>query len=161
MMASPLKGSPPPPFIVIKRGGVQCTGDRGSRRLSPESRGCSGRTLWEVHYGAWRRAWQSSWVSSLVLRKSRQHPVSPSSQRGHRCRVYSPPDVAWWRSVGPAGQGLAYIRAPAVAGHAAVPDPPGWSAGVCTKEVRESHGDLGPLEGGGPGLRLLVLSVPP
>jgi hypothetical protein len=34
--------------------------------------------------------------------------------------------------------------------------PPGRSAGACTKEVRESHGDLGPLEGGGPGLRLLA-----
>ena len=66
-----------------------------------------------------------------------------------------------WRSVGPAGQGLAYIRAPAVAGHAAVLDLPGQSAGVCTKEVRESHGDPGPLEGGGPGPWLLVQSVPP
>ena len=41
------------------------------------------------------------------------------------------------------------------------PGPPGRSAGVRTKEVRESRGDPGPLEGGGPGLRLLVLSIPP
>ena len=54
-----------------------------------------------------------------------------------------------------------HICAPTMAGRVAVPDPPGRSAGVCTKEVRESHGDPGPLEGGGPGLRLLVLSVPP
>ena len=33
--------------------------------FSPESRGCSGRALWKVHCGAWHRAWQSSWVSSL------------------------------------------------------------------------------------------------
>jgi len=49
--------------------------------------------------------------------------------------------------VGPAGQGLAYIRASAVAGHVAVPDPHGRSAGVCTKEVRGSRGGHGPLEG--------------
>jgi len=97
----------------------------------------------------------------LVLRRSRRRPACPSCQRGRRCRAYSSPDVAWWRSMSPAGQGLAYICAPAVMGCVAVPDPPGWSAGVCTKEVRESRGDPGPLEGGGPGLRLLVLSVPP
>src|SRR6185437_13988809 len=34
------------------------------------------------------------------------------------------------------------------------PGPPGRSAGVCTKEVRESRGDPEPLEGGGSGLRL-------
>ena len=31
----------------------------------------------------------------LVLRRSRRHPACPSSQRGRRCRVYSPPNVAW------------------------------------------------------------------
>ena len=132
---------------------------RGSWKssFSPESRGCSGRALLKVHCGAWRRAWQSS----LVLRRSRRHPASPSKRRGRRCRVYSPPDMAWWRSVGPAGQGLAYICAPAVMGRVAVPDPPGRSAGVCTKEVRESRGGPGPLEGGDLGLRMLLLSVPP
>jgi len=93
----------------------------------------------------------------LVLRR----PACPSNQRGRRCRVSSPPDVAWWRSMSPTGQGLAYICAPAVMGRVAVPDPPGRSAGVCTKEVRESRGDPGPLEGGGSGLRLLVLSILP
>ena len=98
---------------------------RGSWKssFSPESRGCSSRILWEVHCGAWRRAWQLSWVSSLILRRSRRRPASPSRRRGRRCRVYSPPNVAWWRSVDPAGQGLAYIRALAVAGRVAVPDP--------------------------------------
>ena len=40
---------------------------RGSWKSSffPESRGCSGRTLWEVHCGAWRRTWQSSWAGVL------------------------------------------------------------------------------------------------
>ena len=100
-------------------------------------------------------------VLDIALRRSRRRPASPNRRRGHRCRVYNSPDVAWWRSVGPAGQGLAYIRAPAVMRHVAVPYPPGRGAGVCTKEVRESHGGPGPLEGGGPGLRLPVLSIPP
>jgi len=47
-----------------------------------------------------------------------------------------------------------------VAGRAVALDPPGQSAGVSTKEVWESHRDPGRLEGGGPGLRLLVLGVP-
>ena len=52
------------------------------------------------------------------------------------------------------------LHAPAVAGRVAVPDPPGQRVGVRTKEVQESHGDPGPLEGGDPGLRLLVLGIP-
>ena len=45
------------------------------------------------------------------------------------CTVF--PGVAWRRSVGPAGQGIAYICVPAVVGHVAVPGPPGWSASAC------------------------------
>ena len=52
------------------------------------------------------------------------------------------------------------LRAPAVTGHVAIPDPPGQSAGVRTKEVRRSRGGPGPLEGGGPGHRLLVMGIP-
>ena len=62
--------------------------------------------------------------------------------------------------MGLAGQGHAYICAPAAMRRVAVPDPSGRSAGVCTKEVRGSRGDPGPLEGGGPGLRLLALGAP-
>ena len=91
-----------------------------------------GSTLWEVHYGAWRRAWQSSWVSSLVLRRLRRRPASPSRWHGHRYRVYRLPDVSWRRSVG----------------HVAVPGPPGWSASACAKGVRESRGGPGPPRGG-------------
>ena len=158
---TPLKGKPASSFYRHKEGRCTYTGDHGSRRLLPKSRGCSGRALWEVHYGVWYCAWQSSWVSSLVLRRLRRRPASPSRQHGRRCRLYSPPDVAWWHSMGPTGQGLAYICAPAVAGHVAVPDPPGRSASTCTNGVRESRGGPGPLEGGGPGLRLLMLSIPP
>ena len=63
--------------------------------FSPESRGCSGRTLWEVHCGAWRRAWLSSWMLSVVLRRSCRRPTNPSRRRGRRCRMFSPPDVAF------------------------------------------------------------------
>ena len=62
----------------------------------------------------------------LVLQRSRWRPACPSSQRGRRYRVYSPPDVAWWHSMSLAGQGLAYICAPAVMVRVAVPDPP-WT----------------------------------
>ena len=64
-----------------------------------------GSTLWEVHYGAWRRAWQSSWASSLVLWRSRQRPGVSSGRRGRCCGGYRPPGVAWRRSEGPIGQG--------------------------------------------------------
>ena len=87
----------------------------------------------------------------MILRRSRQRPASLSRRRGRRCMVYSPLDVAWWRSVGPASQGLAYICVPAVTGRVVFPGPHGRSASACTKKVRESHGDPGPLEGGGPG----------
>ena len=65
-----------------------------------------------------------------------------------------------WRDGTPWTLQVRVLRAPTVAGHAAVPDPFGCSAGVCTKEVRGSRGDPGPLEGGGPGLRLLALGIP-
>ena len=92
------------PFYRHKEGRCTCTGDRRSRRLLPESRGCSGQ-LWKVHCGVWRLAWQSSWASSLALRRSRRRPCSSSGRRGRCCRGYRPPDVAWRRSEGPAGQG--------------------------------------------------------
>ena len=62
----PLKGKPASSFYRHKEGRCTCTGDRGSRRLPPESRGCSDRALWEVHCGVWRRSWQSSWASFLI-----------------------------------------------------------------------------------------------
>ena len=57
---SPLRESLPPPFIDTKRGGAHVRGDRGSRRLLPESGVYSGRSLLEVHCGVWRWAWQLS-----------------------------------------------------------------------------------------------------
>ena len=132
---------------------------RGLRKSSfiPEPWGHNSRVLWEVHCGVWRRAWRSSWASSLTLRRLRRHPASPSRRRGRRCRVYSSSDVAWWHSVGPAGQGLACTSGSGARGD---PGPPGRSAGVRTKEVRGSRGGPGPLEEGGPGPRLLMMGTP-
>ena len=66
-----------------------------------------------------------------------------------------------WRGGVPWALQVRVLRAPAAAGRAAVPDLPRISAGVRTKEVRGLRGGPGSLEGGGPGLRLLVLGVPP
>ena len=65
-----------------------------------------------------------------------------------------------WRGGVPWALQVRVLHAPAVTGHVAIPDPPGQSASVRTKEVRRSRGGPGPLEGGGPGLQLLVLGVP-
>ena len=104
------KIKPASSFYRRKEGRCTCSGGRGSRRLLPESRGCSGRALWEVHRGVWRLAWQSSWVSSLALRRSRRRPCCSSGRRGRYCGGYRPPGVAWRRSEGPAGQGLVLVK---------------------------------------------------
>ena len=106
------KIEPASPFYRHKEGRCTCTGeDRGSRRLFPESRGCSGRALWEIHCGVWRRAWQLSWASSLVLRRSRRRPGGSNRRRDHCCGGYHPSGVAWRRSEGPTGQGLVLVKA--------------------------------------------------
>ena len=105
------KGKPASSFYRHKEGQCTCTGNRRSRRLLPESRGCSGRALWKVHCGAWCLAWPSPWASSLALRRSRRRPCSSSERRGRCCRGYRPPDVTWRRSEGPAGQGLVPVKA--------------------------------------------------
>ena len=133
--ADPPKGTPASSFYRHKEGRCTCTGDRGSRRLLPESRGCSGRALWEVHCGVWRRAWLSSWASSLVLRRSRRRPCRSSGRRGRCCRGYHPPGVAWRCSEGPAGQGLVLVEARSASegrAHATR----GLCGGESTREVR-------------------------
>ena len=89
-----------------------------------------GSTLWGMASGV-----AVILASSSALRRSRRRPDSPSRRCGRRCRVYHLPDVAWWPSVGPAGQGLAYICAPSVMGHVAVPAPLG---GVRARALRGS-----------------------
>ena len=76
-----------------------------------------------------------------------------------------PPQVAWSPLSGvlssrygvPWALQVRVLRAPAVARHVAVLDPFGQSTGVRTEEVQGLRGGPGPLEGGGPGLRLRVL----
>ena len=131
----PLKIKPASSFYRHKEGRCTCTGDRGSHRLLPELWGCSGRALWKVHCGVWRLAWQSSWASSLALRRSRRCPCSSSERRGCCCRGYRPPGVAWRRSEGPAGQGLVLVKAGAASegrAHAVR----GFRGGESTREGR-------------------------
>ena len=52
-----------------------------------------------------------------------------------------------WRGGAPWALQIRVLHAPMVAGLAAVPDPSGRSAGVCTKEVRGSREGPGPLKG--------------
>ena len=108
-----------------------------SRHLFPESWGCSGRALWEVHCGVWRRAWQSSWASSLVLQRSRRRPGGSSGRHGRCCGRYCPPGVAWRRSEGPTGRGLDLVKVrtrPRVA-----PTP---FEGSCGGKARGKYGEL-------------------
>ena len=93
-LTGPFKGCPPHPFIDTRRDGYM---HRGSRRSSflPELRGYNSRVLWEVHCGVWRRAWWSSWPSSLTSWRSRQRPANSSRRRGRHCGMFSPPDVAF------------------------------------------------------------------
>jgi len=106
-MDRPPKIKPASSFYRNNEGRCTCTEDRGSRRLLSESRGRSGRALWEVYCGVWRLAWQSS----LALRRSRRRRCSSSGRRGGCCRGYRPLGVAWRHSEGPAGQDLVLVKA--------------------------------------------------
>ena len=50
-MGRPPKGTPASSFYRHKEGRCTCTGGHESRRLFPESRGCSGRALWGMALG--------------------------------------------------------------------------------------------------------------
>ena len=102
----PLRESPPPLFIDTKRDGVHAQGIVEVVVLSPNCRGAV-----VEHCGVWRRAWQSSWASSLVLQRSRRRHGGSSGRRGHCCGGYRPPGMAWRRSEGPTGQGLILVKA--------------------------------------------------
>ena len=76
----------------------------------------------------------------LVLWRSRRRPASPSRGRGRRCRVYRLSRC-----------GVAAFRGPCR---------PGSCIYMCASGSGARDGP-GPLQGGDPGLRLQVLSVPP
>ena len=139
-----------PPFIVTRRGGAH----EWKSSFSPESRGCSGRTLWEVHCGAWRRAWQSSWVSSLTLRRSRRRLANPSRRRGRRCRMFSPPDVAF---SGPCRSGSCVLQRWRGTRRSRTPQD---GVLACTSGGSGDTWRSRTTRGGGPGLQLRVLCVP-
>jgi len=130
----PFKGSSPPPFIVTRR---DCVHAQGNVEVVVFPRIAGVQWLSTVESTLWGMASGVAVILGivLVLRRSRRRPACPSSQRGRRCRVYNPLDVAWWRSMSPAGQGLAYICAPAVMGRVAVPDP---LDGVLARALRRS-----------------------
>ena len=91
-----------------------CTG-RSRVVVSSPNRGCAVddycRKYTVVQWRAQRRAWQLSWATSLVLRRSRQRPGGSSGRRDRCCGGYHPPGVAWRRSEGPTGQGLVLVKA--------------------------------------------------
>ena len=142
----PLKGSLSPPFIVTRRDGVHAQGNV-EVVIFPRIAGVQWSST--VESTLWGMASGVTVVLDIVIGLAKIAPASCQPQQAawsslwgvqsSRCGVVV--------SVGPASQGFAYIRAPVVTGHVAIPDPPGRSAGVCTKEVRESRGCPGPLEG--------------
>ena len=68
--------------------------------VSPESRGTVVGHCRKYTVGR-RRASQSSWISSLVLRRSCRSPCQPL-QAAWSLLVHGLPFTAQWRSVGPA-----------------------------------------------------------
>ena len=89
-------------------------GEIRSRRLLPKSGVCSGRLLLEVNCGVLESMVSGMAVilgSLLALRRSRRCPGSPSGQCGGCCRGYRPLHLIWRRPEGPAGRGLALVKA--------------------------------------------------
>ena len=105
------------PFYRHKKGQCTCTARREKSSSSPNQ----GRAVAEYcrkyivpHWRVRRRAWRSSWTSSLVLRRSRRHPGSSCGRHGGSCRGYRPLHLTWRRSEGPAGGGLDRVKVRAV-----------------------------------------------
>ena len=45
------------------------------------------------HWRVRRRAWQLSWVTSLIFQRSRRRSISSCGHRGSRCGGYRPPGI--------------------------------------------------------------------
>ena len=93
----PLKGSPSPPFIVTRRGGVH---EQEIVEVVVFPR--IARVQWSNTVGStlWGMASGVAVILDIVLGPTEIAP-------GRRCWVYGLPYVARWRSAGPASQGLA------------------------------------------------------
>ena len=98
----------------------------------------------------WGMASQSSWISSLVLRRLRRSSCQPLQVAWSpliRCTV-----LQIWRSVGPAGQGPVCSSGSGGGSRArGGPGPPGRSAGVHTGGSGGHVEIPDPSGGGGPG----------
>ena len=135
----------PTPLLYTQRGTMYMHRDRGSRRLLPESRGCSDRALWEIHCGVWRQSWQSSWASSLTP-SHRTNDPGPASRSGTGPVSPRVPEVEMpstcGRGPGPTQEGPGpprAIRTPA----------DGSGASTCLSGPRELSAQLAALEGSG------------
>ena len=126
------------PFYRHKEGRCTFTGRGRSRRSSPNW-GCAVtnycRKYTVPYWRVTRRAWRSSWASSLVLRRSHRHPGSSSGRRGGSYGEYRSPCTTWRRSEGPAGGGPDLVKVEATSegrAHAVR----GFRGGESTREVR-------------------------
>ena len=120
-MNSSLRKSPPPPFIDTRTDGVHAQGlaevvfsqNRGGQWSSTV-----GSTLWGMAPGV-------AVILGIVLGLAR---IAPASWRLQR--------AAWWRSEGPAGQGLALVKA-GVASKSRAHAVRGFHGRECMKELAE------------------------
>ena len=97
----PVKGSPPPPFIATRRGGVHEYGNVEvvvfPRIAEVQWLNTVGSTLWGMALGV-------AVVLDIVLGPAEIAPAScRPSQVGWSSLVYGLPYTARWRSVGPLG----------------------------------------------------------
>jgi len=134
-------------------------GRGGGHRSSP-NRGCAVadycRKYTVPHWRVGRRAWRSSWESSLVLRRSRRRPGSSSGRHGGSCRGYRPLRLMWRRSEGPAGGGLDLVKA------RAAPEGRGHAVRGFRREesTREGRGVGSTVAGAAPSTSRTVSQVP-
>ena len=97
------------PLYRHKEGGVHVQVGGRSRRL-PRIGGVQWQHTVESTLESEAPGVQSSWVSSLALRRSRRCPGSSSGRNGGRYRGYRPLRLTWRCSEGPAGGGLDLVK---------------------------------------------------
>ena len=129
---TPAKGSPPPPFIVVRRGGVH-EWEHGSRRF-PLNHGYSVGHCMKCTVGR-RRVSLSSWISSLVPRRWRRPSCSVRvivmawdgpGPRGRSAGLHTRRSGSPWKSRTPQGGGPGSrpcVLSALVEGHVTSSDP--------------------------------------